>query len=123
MYKRQHDNDTTVGWWNHSASEQEKAGALDYFGRMENGVHWAFIRGAFGSVATLAIVPVQDVLGLDSDARMNVPSKPGGNWSWRLAPGALTREIALQLARLTELTDREVVVKDRPQTSEAGFAA
>jgi 4-alpha-glucanotransferase len=123
VYTGTHDNDTTVGWWNHSATEFERACAADLFGNMDDGVHWAFIRAAFGSVASLAIVPVQDVLGLDSDARMNVPSKPGGNWSWRLGRGALTPELAQKLARLTVVTDREVVSKEKPPVDDSGFAA
>jgi len=116
VYTGTHDNDTTVGWWNNSASEQEKAWAAEYLGRVEDGIHWAFIRAAFSSVATLAVIPVQDVLGLDSDARMNIPSKPGGNWTWRLSCGALTPELADKLALLTVVTDRDVSVKD-PRSS------
>ena len=83
----------TVGWWNNSATEREKAWATVYFGHVDDGINWAFIRAAFASVAILAVIPVQDILGLDSDARMNIPSKPGGNWSWRLHQGALTPEL------------------------------
>ena len=108
VYTGTHDNDTTVGWWNNSSSEHERTCAIRYFGRVDDGINWAFIRAAFGSVATLAVMPVQDVLGLDSDCRMNIPSKPTGNWSWRLQPGALTPELAEKLALLTEVTDREV---------------
>jgi 4-alpha-glucanotransferase len=111
VYTGTHDNDTTVGWWNNSASEREKAWARQYFGRVDDGINWAFIRAAFGSVATLAVVPVQDVLGLDSDCRMNIPSKPGGNWSWRLPSGVLTSDLAEKLALLTEVTDREAPPK------------
>ena len=107
VYTGTHDNDTTVGWWNHSASEHEKARAGEYFGEPEDGINWAFIRAAFGSVATLSVIPVQDILGLDSDARMNIPSKPGGNWTWRLCPGGLTPELAHKLSLLTEVTDRD----------------
>jgi 4-alpha-glucanotransferase len=123
VYTGTHDNDTTVGWWNNSANEYERACAADYFGRMDDGVHWAFIRAAFASVATLAVIPVQDVLGLDSDARMNVPSQPGGNWSWRLSRGALTADLAQKLARITDVTDREVVLKEKPSADDLGFAA
>ena len=90
MYTGTHDNDTTVGWWNSSATEEEKAAASAYLGIGEDGVHWAFIRAALTSVANLSVIPVQDVLGLGSDARMNVPSETVGNWSWRLQAGALT---------------------------------
>jgi 4-alpha-glucanotransferase len=111
VYTGTHDNDTTFGWWNHSASETEKAWAVEYFGRVDDGINWAFIRAAFASVAALAVVPVQDVLGLDSDARMNIPSKPAGNWTWRLAPGSLTPALAEKLALLTQVTDREAPAK------------
>src|ERR1039458_8756250 len=76
-----HDNDTTVGWWNSGATQEEKAAASAYLGIGEDGVHWAFIRAALTSVANQSVVPVQDVLGLDSEARMNVPSQTAGNWS------------------------------------------
>jgi len=129
VYTGTHDNDTTVGWWNNSASPREKAWAVEYFGKVDDGIHWAFIRAAFASVATLAVVPVQDVLGLDSNARMNIPSKPGGNWTWRLSSGALTAELAEKLALLTEVTDREPHVKaaahstaQRVEASAADFA-
>jgi 4-alpha-glucanotransferase len=57
------------------------------------------------------VIPVQDVLGLDSDARMNVPSQTAGNWSWRLRRGALTSPLAEKLAALVEITDRDECVK------------
>jgi 4-alpha-glucanotransferase len=111
VYTGTHDNDTTVGWWNSSANEDEKRWALEYLGSARDGIHWAFIRAALASVAILAVIPVQDVLGLDSDARMNIPSKPGGNWSWRLRHRELTPGLAQKLAILTEVTDREACVK------------
>jgi 4-alpha-glucanotransferase len=74
-------------------------------------------------VAILAVIPVQDVLGLDSDARMNIPSKPGGNWTWRLRKGALTTELADKLALLTVVTDRDANVKSPNGINSADFAA
>jgi 4-alpha-glucanotransferase len=121
VYTGTHDNDTTIGWWTNTASEREKAWAVQYFGRVDDGINWAFIRAAFGSVATLAVVPIQDVLGLDSDCRMNIPSQPAGNWSWRLERGALTQELAEKLALLTEVTDREALPR-RPGESRAAAA-
>jgi len=109
VYTGTHDNDTTVGWWNSDASSDEKKLASAYLGIGDDGVHWAFTRAALTSVANLAIIPVQDVLGLDSDARMNVPSQTVGSWSWRLCRGALTPELANKLALLVEITDRDVV--------------
>ena len=111
VYTGTHDNNTTVGWWETDATESERRSALEYFGEVNDGIQWAFIRAAFASVATLAVIPVQDVLGLDGEARMNIPSKPGGNWSWRLSEGALTPQLANKLAALTELTDRDSCVK------------
>jgi 4-alpha-glucanotransferase len=123
VYTGTHDNDTTVGWWNSIAREDEKAWAAEYLGRVDDGVEWSFIRAAYSSVAILAVIPVQDVLGLDSDARMNIPSKPGGNWTWRLRKGALTTELADKLALLTVVTDRDANVKSPNGINSADFAA
>jgi 4-alpha-glucanotransferase len=111
VYTGTHDNDTTVGWWNCSATEEEKKLAKLYLGIREGSVAWAFIRAALTSVAALSIVPVQDLLGLGSEARMNVPSQTEGNWSWRISETALTGELAKKLAMLVELTDRDACVK------------
>jgi 4-alpha-glucanotransferase len=106
VYTGTHDNDTTVGWWEASASDEERRHAAAYFGNPRDGMHWAFIRAAFSSVARLAIVPLQDVLGLGNDARMNTPSLPDGNWGWRVAPGALTDGLVKKLAALSSVCDR-----------------
>jgi len=106
IYTGTHDNDTVAGWWNSGAAEHERRNAEAYFGRCEDGIHWAFVRAAFGSTASLSIVPLQDVLGLGSEARMNTPSLHGGNWRWRFDQGKLTGELAAKLALMAELTDR-----------------
>jgi 4-alpha-glucanotransferase len=106
VYTGTHDNDTTRGWWETSASEEERRHAGDFFGNAADGMHWAFIRAAFSSVARLAIVPMQDVLGLGNEARMNTPSLPDGNWRWRMAPGALTDSLVEKLASLSSICDR-----------------
>ena len=67
VYTGTHDNNTTVGWWDNDANENEKRWATEYLGNVDDGIHWAFIRAAFASVATLAVIPVQDVLGLTGD--------------------------------------------------------
>ena len=118
VYTGTHDNDTIVGWWNTCATEQEKALAAAYLGIEDDGVNWAFIRGALTSVANMAVVPVQDVLGLDSTARMNIPSETSGSWAWRLQTGALTTEAAMKMARLVEITDRDVCLKEPSVQSE-----
>lgn len=106
IYTGTHDNDTTVGWFQSGASDHERRNVECYLGRCEDGIHWAFIRAAQNSVAELALVPLQDVLGLGSEGRMNTPSLPRGNWKWRLAPGQFTAELAGKLAHLAEVTDR-----------------
>jgi 4-alpha-glucanotransferase len=106
IYTGTHDNDTTVGWFQSGAAEHERRNAEAYLGCCEDGIHWAFIRAALNSVADLALVPMQDVLGLGSEARMNTPSMDGGNWNWRLTAGQLNPEVTAKLAQLAELTDR-----------------
>jgi 4-alpha-glucanotransferase len=106
VYTGTHDNDTTLGWWKSSATEYEKQSALAYVGPAEDGINWALIRTAQGSPASFSVVPVQDVLGLGSEARMNTPSKSDGNYHWRMQPNSLTIEHAEKLAALAEVTDR-----------------
>lgn len=107
IYTGTHDNDTVVGWWNSGAAEHERRNAEAYMGRCEDGVHWAFIRAAVCSPANLSIIPLQDVFGLGSEARMNTPSVNGhGNWRWRFDPSLLQPEPAHKLALLVELSDR-----------------
>ncbi len=105
VYTGTHDNDTTPGWWQ-SAGREEKQHALEYFGPAQDGMHWAFIRAAFSSVAGMAVVPLQDFLGLGTDARMNKPSLSDGNWGWRFSPGALTDDLAEKIAALAWVSDR-----------------
>jgi len=110
-YTGTHDNDTTRGWWDHGASAVEKAAVHAYLGvdpsAEGTAVVWPLIRATATSVADLALYPVQDILSLGSEARMNIPSHPTGNWSWRIPENALTPELAKELAALTEVTDRD----------------
>jgi 4-alpha-glucanotransferase len=106
IYTGTHDNDTTIGWFNSGAADHERRNAECYLGRSEDGIHWGFIRAAQNSVADMALVPMQDVLGLSSEARMNTPSLDGGNWKWRLAPNQFSGELAAKLSQLAEMTDR-----------------
>jgi 4-alpha-glucanotransferase len=105
VYTGTHDNDTTIGWW-HSATDYEHRAAKAFLGNGDDGINWAMIRAAQGSPASFSVAPVQDVLGLGSEARMNVPSKKDGNYHWRFQAGSLTREMAEKLAALAEVTDR-----------------
>ena len=104
-YTGTHDNDVTVGWFK-TAPKREREHVLDYFGTEGEDLHWDFIRWLFASVADTAIVPLQEVLSLGPESRMNYPSRLGGNWSWRFLPDALTPEIRQRLRRMTELYGR-----------------
>jgi 4-alpha-glucanotransferase len=106
IYTGTHDNDTTVGWWKSGTSDQERRAVESYVGQAEDGINWAFIRAAQASAANFSIVPVQDVLGLGSEARLNTPSVKTGNYLWRYQPGSLKRDLAERLASLAEVTDR-----------------
>ncbi len=106
IYTGTHDNDTTAGWFQSGATDQERRNAEAYMGCCEDGIHWAFIRAAQNSVADMALIPMQDLLGLGSEARMNTPSLEKGSWQWRLAPEQFTPELAAKLAHLAEVTDR-----------------
>jgi 4-alpha-glucanotransferase len=106
VYTGTHDNDTTLGWWNSSATDYERRAAKAYVGDCANGINWAFIRAAQASVASFSVFPLQDALGLGSEARLNTPSVKTGNYHWRCQPGSLTRDLAERLANLAEVTDR-----------------
>lgn len=106
VYTGTHDNDTILGWWETGATEEERQHARSYLGQAQDGLNWAMIRCAINSVTSLCVVPLQDVLGLGSEARMNVPSKTQGNWGWRLRPETLSPEAAAKLALLVEVADR-----------------
>jgi 4-alpha-glucanotransferase len=106
VYTGTHDNDTVQGWWRSGAADYERRNAEAYLGRSDDGIHWAFIRAVQSSPGCLGVAPLQDVLGLGSEARMNTPSVYQGNWRWRFDEGQLTPEIAVKLARLAEVTDR-----------------
>ncbi|HEX8816542.1 MAG TPA: 4-alpha-glucanotransferase [Terriglobales bacterium] len=106
LYTGTHDNDTTLGWFHSSATDYEKRAVLSYTGDAGDTIHWALIRAAEASPANFCVVPVQDVLGLNSDARMNMPSVSDGNFRWRMNAGALTATMAEKLAALAEVTDR-----------------
>jgi 4-alpha-glucanotransferase len=109
VYTGTHDNDTTAGWWATGANERERAAVRVYTGTTDNQpIVWPLIRAAAGSVADTCIFPLQDVLSLGSEARMNTPAATGDNWSWRFTRGAIQMDHAEQLAALTELTDRDL---------------
>jgi 4-alpha-glucanotransferase len=116
-YTGTHDNDTTAGWFESVAGEgstrtakqieRERKFCLDYLNTKGEEIHWDFIRTVLSSVANTAIVPLQDLLGLGTEARMNLPNSTEGNWTWRYESGVLTAGIAARLKELTELYGRK----------------
>ncbi|MFC2038000.1 4-alpha-glucanotransferase [Chloroflexota bacterium] len=107
VYTGTHDNDTCVGWYEATSTEQERDYARKYLGTDGADIAWDLIRLAWASVANTAMTTVQDLLGLGHDARMNTPSTVGPpNWCWRLLPGALTDEVADQLLTMTAIYGR-----------------
>jgi len=115
-YTATHDHNTTVGWFTTEPGTQttqtfdeviqERKTTLDYLGTDGREINWDFIRLAMNSVADMALFPLQDVLGLDTSARMNLPGTSYGNWTWRFFPDALTPEISVRLHRMTVLSER-----------------
>lgn len=108
VYTGTHDNDTLAGWYKEMDIE-EKEFSIDYLGNSRTPaemVHWDFIRLALSSVADLAIIPVQDYLGLGTEARINEPSTLGKNWQWRLFKGQLDEKTLRRCRRLAEVYGR-----------------
>jgi 4-alpha-glucanotransferase len=116
VYTGTHDNDTTAGWFHSQAGDgttrtaaqisRERETTLRYLGTDGHEIAWDLIRLALASVADTAIVPIQDILGLGTGARMNLPGTAVGNWRWRLRTGELRAESADRLRDLTTLYDR-----------------
>ncbi|MCC6929865.1 MAG: 4-alpha-glucanotransferase [Gemmatimonadaceae bacterium] len=116
VYTGTHDNDTTMGWWNSTGAgdstrsaedvAREKSYAMRYLNTDGREMHWVLMRAALASVANTVLVPMQDVLGLGSEARMNLPGRQGGNWGFRYSWDQVTPEIAARLRELVTLYDR-----------------
>jgi len=110
VYTGTHDNDTTLGWWN-TVTPSDRHHVQLYLGRDGSDIGWDFIRLALASVAEMAVVPMQDVLNLGSEGRMNTPGSAGGNWGWRYSEAMLTVDLAERLRSLTEIYGRLKQVK------------
>jgi 4-alpha-glucanotransferase len=116
VYTGTHDNDTTVGWfWSKPGKgstrtaveiEAERRTILDYVGTDGREIHWDLMALAMRSNANTTVFPMQDVLGLGSAARMNVPGRESGNWQWRMAPDLLTPEVRARMLDLALATQR-----------------
>jgi len=103
IYTGTHDNDTTLGWFENASN---KSYILEYLSRDDDEIHWAMIREAMASVSVFSVVPMQDILGLGSFARMNRPGDPNGNWSWRMTMEQMERAPFEKMERLTRLYGR-----------------
>jgi 4-alpha-glucanotransferase len=115
-YTGTHDNDTTLGGWNSEAGADSTRTTADiaaerdftkrYLRTDGTEMNWAFIQTIMASVADSVLVPMQDVLGLGAEARMNLPGRPAGNWRWRMRPGSLRADDAARLRGLAQMYDR-----------------
>ena len=105
-YVGTHDNETVMAW-KEAAAPEDIAMAKKYLGlNEEEGFHWGIIRGGMSSVAELFVAQMQDFLALGAEARMNTPSKLGGNWQWRLTEGQITEDLIERIADMTRLYGR-----------------
>lgn len=131
-YTGTHDNDTTLGWFNaeegvgstRSAEQikKEREYSLRYLDTDGHEINWDFIRALFASVADIALVPLQDVIGLGTEARMNLPASTAGNWDWRHRAGELTSEHLSRLSELSQTYGRNLPAKDETE-GQSGDAA
>ncbi|MDQ7782761.1 MAG: 4-alpha-glucanotransferase [Desulfomonilaceae bacterium] len=112
-YTGTHDNNTARGWFEDEISEEERRRVLNYIGREvpPAEIHWELVRMVMMSVADTAVFPLQDVLGLGSEDRMNMPSVPNGNWRWRLRPEMLTDELRSRLLAMTQTYGRAAALR------------
>ena len=116
VYTGTHDNDTTIGWWTSTGESdstrsneevaREKTYALQYLGTDGSEMNWTLIRVALASVANTVLIPIQDILGLGSDTRMNTPGKASGNWAFRFSWDQLTPDVATRLKTMADTYDR-----------------
>ena len=105
VYTGTHDNETVIGWFE-NAKEEDKKYVLEYINSNGENISWDLIRAAWASVANIAITPMQDLLGLGGDARMNLPGSTVNNWEWRMNKEQINDGLEEKLARITELYGR-----------------
>ncbi|AFY70849.1 4-alpha-glucanotransferase [Thalassoporum mexicanum PCC 7367] len=119
VYTGTHDNDTTGGWWER-VEDYQKHNLYKYLGhQLIEDIHWTFIRIALASIADLAIMPLQDVFGLNNVARMNKPGTPDNNWAWRYEPDAIHNEDTIRrLYEMVEIYGRLVYPESKDKDQE-----
>ena len=108
IYTGTHDNNTIAGWYKSELGPEGRNRVCEYLGHeiSDKAVHWELIRLAMMSVANTVIVPMQDILGLGENARMNLPGSPNGNWEWRLKPDQLSQSLIRKLTDITKIYGR-----------------
>ncbi len=108
IYTGTHDNNTIAGWYKSELTAEDRKRISEYIGReiTEETVHWELIRLAMMSVADIAVIPMQDILGLGGDNRMNLPASAEGNWEWRLTQQQLTQDLIKKLTNMTGIYGR-----------------
>lgn len=119
FYTGTHDNQTARGWFE-AANEDERRRALAYLGGAPEEAAWGMVRAVWTSVAEIAVAPVQDLLGLGAEARMNTPGVAAGNWGWRLPWEAFGDGVAQRLRQLTEGAERLAVLPAPPAGAGTG---
>ncbi len=129
IYTGTHDNNTTVGWWTATAAgdstrtqddiDEERDFERRYLRCDGSQIHWDLIRAALASVASLAVIPFQDLYGLGNEARMNLPGRASGNWAWRMGELKLEGEVRDRLLELTWLFGRRPSRKKKGEQEEA----
>lgn len=112
VYTGTHDNDTSLGWYD-SLDREAKHRVRVYTGTDGSDINWTLIRLAMTSIAEMAVFPLQDVLGLGSEARLNIPGKAQGNWTWRYEVGDLDTEAAKALRELSAVSGRWLECKEK----------
>jgi 4-alpha-glucanotransferase len=113
VYTGTHDNETTAGWFK-NLSDRERHFFDRYAPAASADPAWELIRLAWASGADLAITPLQDVLRLGNEARMNLPGRAEGNWRWRVDPRLITGDVLTQLADLTDVYQRRLAQSGPP---------
>ncbi|MEA1985910.1 MAG: 4-alpha-glucanotransferase, partial [Candidatus Marinimicrobia bacterium] len=106
VYTGTHDNNTTLGWYNNDATENDKNNVSKFTDYDGDNISWSLIKMAMKSKAMWSIIPMQDILNLDESARMNLPGKAEGNWKWKLENLNIDDEIKNKLNNLTKVTNR-----------------
>lgn len=119
VYSGTHDNDTTMGWYYGSATDKERDAFRRYFRTDGHDAAWTLIDAAYSSVATWAVVPLQDILSLGTESRQNLPGRAEGNWAWRFVPEQITGHVEHRLLETTTIYGRDPKVYEG-KPAEAG---